>query len=170
MLSLITTLAEDTTGIKQRLKKTHSSDDKDDNDSDDKIEVSDGGDEDDDEDSDLIEIDDLEDDESEEDEEDEEEVDDDETSTESEDDSSIADIEEIDEDYVDKNIKVLKLNNPIDEVLSDNVEDQMGSSEQIDDEVDYKQMPVAKLRDIATEKGIENATKMKKSDLLKILL
>jgi hypothetical protein len=46
----------------------------------------------------------------------------------------------------------------------------MGSSEQIDDEVDYKQMPVAKLRDIATEKGIENATKMKKSDLLKILL
>lgn len=165
MLSLITTLAEDTTGIKQRLKKNHSSDDKDDNDSDGKIEVSDGGDEDDD--SDLIEIDDLEDDESEE---DEEEVDDDETSTESEDDSSIADIEEIDEDYVDKNIKVLKLNNPIDEVLSDNVEDQMGSSEQIDDEVDYKQMPVAKLRDIATEKGIENATKMKKSDLLKILL
>ena len=170
MLSLITTLAEDTTGIKQRLKKNHSSDDKDDNDSDGKIEVSDGGDED--EDSDLIEIDDLEDDESEDDEseEDEEEVDDDETSTESEDDSSIADIEEIDEDYVDKNIKVLKLNNPIDEVLSDNVEDQMGSSEQIDDEVDYKQMPVAKLRDIATEKGIENATKMKKSDLLKILL
>jgi len=166
MLSLITTLAEDTTGIKQRLKKTHSSDDKDDNESDGKIEVSDGGD-DEDEDSDLIEIDDLEDDESEE---DEEEVDDDETSTESEDDSSIADIEEIDEDYVDKNIKVLKLNNPIDDVLSDNVEDHMGSSQQMDDEVDYKQMPVAKLRDIATEKGIENATKMKKSDLLKILL
>lgn len=170
MLSLITTLAEDTTGIKQRLKKNHSSDDND-NESDGKIEVSDGGDEDEDEDSDLIEIDDLEDDESEGDEtNDEEEVDDDETSTESDDDSSIADIEEIDEDYVDKNIKVLKLNNPIEEVLSDNVEDQMGSSEQIEDEVDYKQMPVAKLRDIASEKGIENASKMKKSDLLKILL
>lgn len=167
MLSLITTLAEDTTGIKQRLKQNHSSAVINDDDSDGKIEVSDGGDED----SDLIEIDDLEDDESEGDEtNDEEEVDDDETSTESDDDSSIADIEEIDEDYVDKNIKVLKLNNPIEEVLSDNVEDQMVSSEQIDDEVDYKQMPVAKLRDIASEKGIENASKMKKSDLLKILL
>jgi hypothetical protein len=173
MLSLITTLAEDTTGIKQRLKQNHSSDVINDDDSDGKIEVSDGGD-DEDEDSDLIEIDDLEDDSDDESEgddtNDEEEVDDDETSTESEDDSSIADIEEIDEDYVDKNIKVLKLNNPIDEVLSDNVEDQMGSSEKNDDEVDYKQMPVAKLRDIASEKGIENASKMKKSDLLKILL
>ena len=167
MLSLITTLAEYTTGIKQRLKQNHSSNVINDDDSDGKIEVSDGGDED----SDLIEIDDLEDEESDGDEtNDEEEVDDDETSTESDDDSSIADIEEIDEDYVDKNIKVLKLNNPIEEVLSDNVEDQMGSSEQIDDEVDYKQMPVAKLRDIASEKGIENASKMKKSDLLKILL
>lgn len=66
-----------------------------------------------------------------------------------------------------QNIKVLKINIINDSQLSDNEEDKMTSSEQTDE---YKHMPVAKLRQIATEKGIENAIKLKKNDLLKILL
>ena len=177
MLSLITTLAEDTNAIKHKQVKTFYSNET--SLDDERIEVSDGEDEEDDneddeEDSEIVDLDDLEDD-----------YDSDSDSeavseagskidvdSESEEDESEIECQEVvnsDEEQDETNIKVLKLNAPIEGILSDNVEDQITSSEQTD-EVDYKQMPVAKLRQIATEKGIENAIKMKKSDILKILL
>ena len=170
MLSLITTLAEDTNSIKHKQVKSFynneiSLDDE-------RIEVSDGEDEDEDEDEDDSEIVDLDDLEDEADSEAESEAGSkiDMESEAEEDESEIECEEVVNSDEEDEpNIKVLKLNAPIDGVLSDNVEDQMTSSDQTE-EVDYKQMPVAKLRQIASEKGIENAIKLKKNDLLKILL
>jgi len=172
MLSLITTLAEDTNSIKHKQVKSFynneiSLDDE-------RIEVSDGEDEDEDEDdSEIVDLDDLEDEaDSEADSEDDSEAGSkiDMESEAEEDESEIECEEVVNSDEEDEpNIKVLKLNAPIDGVLSDNVEDQMTSSDQTE-EVDYKQMPVAKLRQIASEKGIENAIKLKKNDLLKILL
>ena len=176
MLSLITTLAEDTNSIKHKQVKSFynneiSLDDE-------RIEVSDGEDEDEDEDdSEIVDLDDLEDEaDSEADSEDDSEAESEAGSkidmeSEAEEDESEIECEEVvnSDEEDEPNIKVLKLNAPIDGVLSDNVEDQMTSSDQTE-EVDYKQMPVAKLRQIATEKGIENATKLKKNDLLKILL
>ena len=174
MLSLITTLAEDTNSLKHKQVKSFynneiSLDDE-------RIEVSDGEDEDEDEDEDdseIVDLDDLEDEaDSEADSEDDSEAGSkiDMESEAEEDESEIECEEVVNSDEEDEpNIKVLKLNAPIDGVLSDNVEDQMTSSDQTE-EVDYKQMPVAKLRQIASEKGIENAIKLKKNDLLKILL
>ena len=94
-----------------------------------------------------------------------------ESESEEEEDESEIECEEVvnSDEEEESNIKVLKLNAPIEGILSDNVEDQMISPE-VTDELDYKEMPVAKLRKIATEKGIENALKLKKNDLLKILL
>ena len=169
MLSLITTLAEDTNSLKHKQVKSFYTDET--SLEDERIEVSDGEDPDDEEDEDdseIVDLDDLEDDSDSETEskvelESEEEEDE-------EEDSEIECEEVVNSDEEDEsNIKVLKLNAPIEGVLSDNVEDQMISSE-LTDELDYKQMPVAKLRQIATEKGIENAIKLKKNDLLKILL
>lgn len=170
MLSLITTLAEDTNSIKHKQVKSFynneiSLDDE-------RIEVSDGEDEDEDEDEDdseIVDLDDLEDEaDSEADSEAGSKID---MESEAEEDESEIECEEVvnSDEEDESNIKVLKLNAPIDGVLSDNVEDQMTSSDQTE-EVDYKQMPVAKLRQIASEKGIENAIKLKKNDLLKILL
>ena len=170
MLSLITTLAEDTNSIKHKQVKSFynneiSLDDE-------RIEVSDGEDEDEDEDEDdseIVDLDDLEDEsDSEADSEAGSKID---MESEAEEDESEIECEEVvnSDEEDEPNIKVLKLNAPIDGVLSDNVEDQMTSSDQTE-EVDYKQMPVAKLRQIASEKGIENAIKLKKNDLLKILL
>lgn len=168
MLSLITTLAEDTNSLKHRQVKSFYTNET--SLEDERIEVSDGedADEEDDDDSEIVDLDDLED-ESESDSETESKVDV-ESEEEEEDDSEIECEEVVNSDEEDESkIKVLKLNAPIEGVLSDNVEDQMISSE-LTDELDYKQMPVAKLRQIATEKGIENAIKLKKNDLLKILL
>jgi len=170
MLSLITTLAEDTNSIKHKQVKSFynneiSLDDE-------RIEVSDGEDEDEDEDEDdseIVDLDDLEDEsDSEADSEAGSKID---MESEAEEDESEIECEEVvnSDEEDEPNIKVLKLNAPIDGVLSDNVEDQITSSDQTE-EVDYKQMPVAKLRQIASEKGIENAIKLKKNDLLKILL
>jgi len=170
MLSLITTLAEDTNSLKHKQVKSFynneiSLDDE-------RIEVSDGEDEDEDEDEDdseIVDLDDLEDEsDSEADSEAGSKID---MESEAEEDESEIECEEVvnSDEEDESNIKVLKLNAPIDGVLSDNVEDQMTSSDQTE-EVDYKQMPVAKLRQIASEKGIENAIKLKKNDLLKILL
>lgn len=175
MLSLITTLAEDTNSLKHRQVRSFynneiSLDDE-------RIEVSDGEDEEeddeDDDDSEIVDLDDLED---ESDSQADSEADSEagskiEMESEAEEDESEIECEDVvnSDEEDEPNIKVLKLNVPIDGVLSDNVEDQMTSSEQTE-EVDYKQMPVAKLRQIATEKGIENAIKLKKNDLLKILL
>lgn len=172
MLSLITTLAEDTNSLKH--KQVKSSYNNEISLDDERIEVSDGEDEEEDEDdSEIVDLDDLEDEsDSEADSEAESEAGSkiDMESEAEEDESEIECEEVVNSDEEDEpNIKVLKLNAPIDGVLSDNVEDQMTSSDQTE-EVDYKQMPVAKLRQIATEKGIENATKLKKNDLLKILL
>lgn len=166
MLSLITTLAEDTNSIKHKQVKSFynneiSLDDE-------RIEVSDGEDEDED-DSEIVDLDDLEDEaDSEAESEAGSKID---MESEAEEDESEIECEEVvnSDEEDEPNIKVLKLNAPIDGVLSDNVEDQMTSSDQTE-EVDYKQMPVAKLRQIASEKGIENAIKLKKNDLLKILL
>uniref|UniRef100_A0A6C0E758 Rho termination factor-like N-terminal domain-containing protein n=1 Tax=viral metagenome TaxID=1070528 RepID=A0A6C0E758_9ZZZZ len=164
MLSLITTLAEDTNSLKHRQAKSFYTNET--SLEDERIEVSDGEDDDED-DSEIVDLDDLED---ESDSETESKVELDSESDEDEDDSEIECEEVVNSDEEDEsNIKVLKLNAPIEGVLSDNVEDQMISSE-LTDELDYKQMPVAKLRQIATEKGIENAIKLKKPDLLKILL
>jgi hypothetical protein len=164
MLSLITTLAEDTNSLKHRQVKSFYTNEA--SLEDERIEVSDGEDDDED-DSEIVDLDDLED---ESDSETESKVELDSESDEDEDDSEIECEEVVNSDEEDEsNIKVLKLNAPIEGVLSDNVEDQMISSE-LTDELDYKQMPVAKLRQIATEKGIENAIKLKKPDLLKILL
>lgn len=169
MLSLITTLAEDTNSLKHKQVKSFYTDET--SLEDERIEVSDGEDPDDEEDdSEIVDLDDLEDDSDSETEskvymESESEEEEDE-----EEDSEIECEEVVNSDEEDEsNIKVLKLNAPLEGVLSDNVEDQMISSE-LTDELDYKQMPVAKLRQIATEKGIENAIKLKKNDLLKILL
>lgn len=168
MLSLITTLAEDTNSLKHRQVRSFynneiSLDDE-------RIEVSDGEDEEEEEDdSEIVDLDDLEDEsDSEAGSETESKV---EMESEAEEDESEIECEDVvnSDEEDEPNIKVLKLNAPIDGVLSDNVEDQMTSSDQTE-EVDYKQMPVAKLRQIATEKGIENAIKLKKNDLLKILL
>ena len=179
MLSLITTLAEDTNAIKHKQVKTFYSNET--SLDDERIEVSDGEDEEDDneddeEDSEIVDLDDLEDDYDSDSDSDSEAVSEAgskiDVDSESEEDESEIECQEVvnsDEEQDETNIKVLKLNAPIEGILSDNVEDQITSSEQTD-EVDYKQMPVAKLRQIATEKGIENAIKMKKSDLLKILL
>ena len=172
MLSLITTLAEDTNSLKHRQVKSFYTDET--SLEDERIEVSDGEDPDDEEDdSEIVDLDDLED---ESDSETESKVDMESESEEEEDEEEEEDDSEIEceevvnsDEEVEENIKVLKLNAPIEGVLSDNVEDQMISSE-LTDELDYKQMPVAKLRQIATEKGIENAIKLKKNDLLKILL
>ena len=167
MLSLITTLAEDTNSLKHKQVKSFYTDET--SLEDERIEVSDGedADEEDDDDSEIVDLDDLED---ESDSETESKVDMESESEEDEDESEIECEEVVNSDEEDEsNIKVLKLNAPIEGVLSDNVEDQMISSDQTE-EVDYKQMPVAKLREIATEKGIENAIKLKKNDLLKILL
>jgi len=167
MLSLITTLAEDTNSLKHRQVKSFYTNET--SLEDERIEVSDGeDDEEEEDDSEIVDLDDLEDD-SESDSETESKVDV-ESEEDEEDDSEIECEEVVNSDEEDEsNIKVLKLNAPIEGVLSDNVEDQMNSSE-LTDELDYKQMPVAKLRQIATEKGIENAIKLKKNDLLKILL
>lgn len=179
MLSLITTLAEDTNAIKHKQVKTFYSNET--SLDDERIEVSDGEDEEDDneddeEDSEIVDLDDLEDDYDSDSDSDSEAVSEAgskiDVDSESEEDESEIECQEVvnsDEEQDETNIKVLKLNAPIEGILSDNVEDQITSSEQTD-EVDYKQMPVAKLRQIATEKGIENAIKMKKSDILKILL
>ena len=172
MLSLITTLAEDTNSLKHRQVKSFYTDET--SLEDERIEVSDGEDPDDEEDdSEIVDLDDLED---ESDSETESKVDmeseseEEEDEEEEEDDSEIECEEVVNSDEEEESkIKVLKLNSPIEGVLSDNVEDQMISSE-LTDELDYKQMPVAKLRQIAMEKGIENAIKLKKPDLLKILL
>ena len=179
MLSLITTLAEDTNAIKHKQVKTFYSNET--SLDDERIEVSDGEDEEDDneddeeddeEDSEIVDLDDLEDDYDSDSEAVSEAGSKIDVDSESEEDESEIECQEVvnsDEEQDETNIKVLKLNAPIEGILSDNVEDQITSSEQTD-EVDYKQMPVAKLRQIATEKGIENAIKMKKSDILKILL
>lgn len=165
MLSLITTLAEDTNSLKHRQVKSFYTNEA--SLEDERIEVSDGEDDEEEDDSDIVDLDDLEDDS---DSETESKVDMESESEEDEEESEIECEEVVNSDEEDEsNIKVLKLNAPIECVLSDNVEDQMISSE-LTDELDYKQMPVAKLRQIATEKGIENAIKLKKPDLLKILL
>ena len=169
MLSLITTLAEDTNSLKHKQVKSFYTDET--SLEDERIEVSDGEDPDDEEDdSEIVDLDDLEDD-SESDSETESKVELESEEEEDEEEDSEIECEEVvnSDEEVEENIKVLKLNAPIEGVLSDNVEDQMISSE-LTDELDYKQMPVAKLRQIATEKGIENAIKLKKPDLLKILL
>ena len=169
MLSLITTLAEDTNSLKHKQVKSIYTNET--SLEDERIEVSDGedADEDDDDDSEIVDLDDLED---ESDSETGSKADmGSESESEEEEDESEIECEEVvnSDEEEESNIKVLKLNAPIEGILSDNVEDQMISPE-VTDELDYKEMPVAKLRKIATEKGIENAIKLKKNDLLKILL